>query len=179
VATDIYPVQKPWYVDQLWPAEQVDRLFAESDVVVLAAPLTEATRGIVNERTLALMPRGSILINVARGPLVDEPALVAALRSGHLAGAGVDVTAVEPLPVESPLWGEPNLIITPHVGGQSLRRADDVTDLLCANLRRWLAKKPLLNLVDKRLGWPDPDHWNIPAEPFGPPLATPSQESAR
>jgi phosphoglycerate dehydrogenase-like enzyme len=93
---------------------------------------------------------------VARGPVVVERDLVAALQSGHLAGAGLDVTEVEPLPVESPLWELPNVIITPHVGAQSARRADDTTDLVCENLRRYFASRPLLNLVDKRLGYPTP-----------------------
>ena len=102
------------------------------------------------------MKKGSIIINVARGPVVDEPALISALQSGHLAGAGLDVTEVEPLPVDSPLWKLPNVIITPHVGAQSRRRVDDTTDLVCENLRRYLAGRKLLNLVDKRLGYPTP-----------------------
>jgi D-3-phosphoglycerate dehydrogenase len=101
------------------------------------------------------MKKGAILINVARGPVVVESALVAALQSGHLGGAGVDVTEVEPLPAESPLWDLPQVIITPHVGAQSARRADDTTDLICDNLRRYLAHQPLRNLVDKRLGFPE------------------------
>lgn len=100
------------------------------------------------------MKRDSILINVARGPIVVESDLVQALVSGHLWGAGVDVTEVEPLPVESRLWDLPNVLITPHVGAQSRRRADDTTDFLSRNLTRYLAGRPLLNRVDKRLGFP-------------------------
>jgi D-3-phosphoglycerate dehydrogenase len=87
---------------------------------------------------------------------VVERDLVAALAAGHLGGAGLDVTEVEPLPAESPLWEMPNVIITPHVGAQSLRRADNTTDLICENLRRYFAQRPLINLVDKRLGFPTP-----------------------
>jgi D-3-phosphoglycerate dehydrogenase len=94
---------------------------------------------------------------VARGPLVVEADLVAALESGHLGGAALDVTDPEPLPAESKLWDLPNVIITPHVGGQSATRIDDMTNFFCANLERYMAGRPLANLVDKRLGFPLPD----------------------
>jgi phosphoglycerate dehydrogenase-like enzyme len=81
---------------------------------------------------------------------------VAALESGHLGGAGLDVTEIEPLPPESRLWDLPNVIITPHVGAQCSRRADNVTNLLCENLARYFAGRPLINVVDKRLGYPTP-----------------------
>jgi phosphoglycerate dehydrogenase-like enzyme len=100
------------------------------------------------------MKPNAFLINVARGALVVERDLIAALESGHLAGAGVDVTEIEPLPPESKLWQQPQVIITPHVGGQSRTRIDDMTNFFCENLRRWRASEPLLNLVDKRLGYP-------------------------
>jgi phosphoglycerate dehydrogenase-like enzyme len=85
---------------------------------------------------------------------VVESDLVDAITSGHLGGAGLDVTEVEPLPFKSPLWSLPNVIITPHIGAQSARRVADTTDFFCENLQRWLDGKPLLNLVDKRLGFP-------------------------
>lgn len=154
VATDVFPVDKPDYVEALWPAERLDDLLALSDIVILAAPLVPATRGMIDARALARMKPGAILINMARGPLVVESALVEALRSGHLAGAGLDVTEIEPLPPESPLWELPNCIITPHVGGQSATRIDDMTDFFCENLRRWQTGRPLANLVDKQLGFP-------------------------
>lgn len=156
VATDVFPVDKPDYVDALWPAERLNDLLAASDIVILAAPLVPATRGMIDARAIARMKPGAILINMARGPLVVEAALVAALRSGQLAGAGLDVTEIEPLPPESPLWELPNCIITPHVGGQSATRIDDMTNFFCENLRRWQAGRPLMNLVDKQLGFPPP-----------------------
>ena len=162
VATDMFPVDKPDYVDALWPADRLDDLLAISDVVILAAPLVAATRGMIDARALARMKPDAILINMARGPLVVESALVAALRSGHLAGAGLDVTEVEPLPPESPLWELPNCIITPHVGGQSATRIDDMTGFFCENLARWQSGRPLVNLVDKKLGfpvWGAGSHW--------------------
>jgi phosphoglycerate dehydrogenase-like enzyme len=100
------------------------------------------------------MKPGSLLINVARGPVVVESALVEALQSGHLAGAGLDVTEQEPLPATSRLWELPNVIITPHVGAQSLTRYDDATNLFCDNLRHYQRGEPLRNLVDKQLGFP-------------------------
>ncbi len=102
------------------------------------------------------MRPGSYFINVARGGVVSEDALVAALESGHLAGAGLDVTEVEPLAETSRLWDNERVIITPHVAAQSARRSDDVTDLVCINLRRYLAGQAPYNLVDKTLGFPHP-----------------------
>jgi D-3-phosphoglycerate dehydrogenase len=156
VATDVFTDIQPACVDALWPADQLARLLAESDVVILCVPLNDQTQGMIAAEQFARMRRGSILINVARGPVVAEQDLVDALEAGHLAGAGLDVTEVEPLPPESPLWEMPNVIITPHVGAQSAKRADDTTDLVCKNLRRYFAGQPPLNLVDKRLGYPTP-----------------------
>jgi len=162
LATDMFPSDKPEYVEALWPAERLHDLLAQSDIVILAAPLTSTTRGMIDAAALAAMKPGSILINVARGPLVVESAMVDSLRSGHLAGAGLDVTEIEPLPPASPLWDMPQVIITPHVGGQSATRIDDMTNFFCENLRRWLAGEPLLNLIDKHLGfpvWGGGSHW--------------------
>jgi D-3-phosphoglycerate dehydrogenase len=157
LATDWFPVHKPPHVAELLPAAAIDEILPRVDVLILAAPLTEHTRGMINARRLALLPPGAILINVARGPLVVEDDLIAALESGQVGGAGLDVTEVEPLPPESRLWDLPNVIITPHVGGQAATRIDDMTNFFCENLRRYLAGEPLRNLVDKRLGFPLPD----------------------
>lgn len=156
LATDWFPVDKPDYVEALWPPDRLDDLLAEADIVILAAPLTQATRGMIDQRALGRMKRPALLVNVARGPLVVEADLVAALEEGRLAGAGLDVTEHEPLAPESPLWDLPQVVITPHVGGQSARRSDDMTDFFCENLRRWQAGETLLNLVDKKLGFPVP-----------------------
>lgn len=157
LATDWFPVNKPTHVAELLPADAVDEILPRIDILILAAPLTEHTRGMIDARRLTLLRPGAILINVARGPLVVERDLVAALESGHLGGAGLDVTDPEPLPVESRLWDLPNVIITPHVGGQAATRIDDMTNFFCDNLARYLAGRPLRNLVDKRLGFPLPD----------------------
>jgi D-3-phosphoglycerate dehydrogenase len=157
LATDWFPVNKPAHVAELLPADGLDDILPRIDILILAAPLTEHTRGLINARTLALLPPGAILINMARGPMVVESDLAAALTSGHLGGAGIDVTEVEPLAVDSPLWDIPNVIITPHVGGQAATRTDDITNFFCDNLGRYLAGRPLRNLVDKRLGFPLPE----------------------
>lgn len=154
LATDMFPVDKPDYVDELWPADRLDDMLPQVDILILSAPLTSATRGMINAARLARLQPHALLVNVARGPLVIEADLVAALEAKRLAGAVVDVTEVEPLAPSSRLWDMPNVIITPHVGGQSARRADDMTDFFVENLRRWRAGEPLRNLVDKRLGFP-------------------------
>lgn len=156
LATDMFAAEKPDCVDELWPAAQLPQLLHACDIVILCVPLNEETEHMIGTAELAMMRKGSLLINVARGPVIDEAALVAALQSGHLAGAGIDVTEVEPLPTDSPLWDLPNVIITPHVGAQAKRRVDDTTDLICENLRRYFGGKNLLNRVDKRLGYPTP-----------------------
>jgi len=125
--------------------------------LILALPLNDSTHQSIDRRVFEAMPKGGLLINVARGSCVNEGDLVAALISGQLSGAGLDVTDIEPLPKSSPLWNMPNVIITPHVGAQAASRVDDSTKLACENLRRYLAKKPLLNIVEKSLGFPHPD----------------------
>jgi len=171
LATDYYPVDRPSAVEFLGPPEALPRLLAESDVLFLAAPLTEATRGMIGTTALLAMRRGSILVNTARGAIVDDDALVAALADGHLDSAALDVTADEPPRPDSPLWDAPNLIITPHVGGQAAGRIDAMTDFFCDNLRRYLRGEEVRNRVDKRLGFPPPAGW-MPAAAMGGPPAT-------
>ncbi len=154
VATDWFPEQKSPFVDEVLPADALDGILPRVDVLILAAPLNEHTRGMIDARRLRLLPKDAVLINVARGPLVVERDLVEVLASGHLWGAGVDVTEIEPLAADSPLWTARNVIITPHVGGQRASRIDDMTDLFCENLRRRRTNRPLINLVDKQLGFP-------------------------
>ncbi|MEZ6071072.1 MAG: D-2-hydroxyacid dehydrogenase [Pirellulales bacterium] len=156
IASDLFPLDKPDYVDELLPAEGLANLLAVADIVILSAPLTAATRGMINRKTLRCMKPDALLVNMARGPLVVEADLVAALESGLIAGAALDVTETEPLPAESRLWSAPRVIITPHVAGQSARRIDDITEFFCDNLARYLVGEPLRNVVDKRLGFPVP-----------------------
>ncbi len=155
LATDLFPVDRPASVESLWPADRLDDLLGAVDTLVLCLPLNDSTRGILDASKLAKMRPGALLVNVARGPLVVTDDLVASLRSGHLAGAVMDVTDPEPLPPDHPLWEFPNVTITPHVGGQSSWRIDAMTRLFCRNLRRWREGLPLINyLSDKQLGFP-------------------------
>jgi phosphoglycerate dehydrogenase-like enzyme len=125
-----------------------------ADVVVLTAPATPETEGILSARRLALLRRDAIVVNVARGSLVDEPALVAALADGRLRGAVLDVFHEEPLPADSPLWGMPQVILTPHVSPVSPGRFwDRQLDLIVDNWRRYREGRPLRNLVDKHAGY--------------------------
>lgn len=157
LATDYYPVRKPTEVAELWPADRLIEMASLVDTLILCLPLNASTEKLIDGKVFSAMRAGSRFINVARGQVVDEAALIAALQSKHLAGAGVDVTYVEPLPVDSLLWSEPEVIITPHVGAQAASRVDDSTRLACENLRRYQAGESLVNLVDKRLGFPHPD----------------------
>ena len=131
----------------------VDRLSEatrEADVLVVTMPLTETSRGIIGREVLGALPRHAWLINVSRGPLVDEEALLEALRADRIAGAILDVFAEEPLPADSPWWDAPNVIVTPHVSGATSRFLDD---LVVENVRRYIAGEPLLNQVDPERGY--------------------------
>jgi D-3-phosphoglycerate dehydrogenase len=154
IATDMFPVQKPEGIDQLWPHDQLHRLLAEADVVILCVPLNAQTQHLLSDREFDVMREQATLINVARGAVIDEAALVRAIQSGKLRSVGLDVTEVEPLDATSPLWEMPNVLITPHVGAQSHRRVSDTVDFFCENLRRFRQGEPILNLVDKQLGFP-------------------------
>lgn len=122
----------------------------EADVLVVTMPLTDASRGIIGRAVIAALPPTARLINVSRGALVDEPALLEALQNGRLAGAVLDVFAQEPLPPDSPWWDAPNVIVTPHASGVTLEFFDD---LVVENVRRYLAGEPLLNPVDPERGY--------------------------
>jgi glyoxylate/hydroxypyruvate reductase len=134
-------------VDEAATPDRLREILPRCDAVVLIAPHTRETEGMIGERELALLPPGAILVNIARGALVDEPALVAALRRGHLGGAALDVAAVEPLPAESPLWGLPNMLITPHSASTVVRENERLTDLFVENLQRYRAGEPLRNVL--------------------------------
>ena len=128
--------------------DRLHDLLKESDVVMISCPYTPETHHLINRERLALMKPTAILVNIARGGIVDESALSDALRSGKLAGVGTDVCETEPLPPESPLWDLPNLVITPHCAGLSNQRMRRLTEFFCENLKRFLAGQPLINLLD-------------------------------
>jgi phosphoglycerate dehydrogenase-like enzyme len=133
--------------------EQLHGLLPTADVVVVAAPHTRETRGVIGAREIALMSPNAILVNVSRGQLVDEPALVEALRGGRIAGAALDVFADEPLPDDSPFWTLPTVLITPHTSGFRPDHWDAATALFADNLRRFDTGLPLLNVVNKVAGY--------------------------
>ena len=132
---------------ETWTFDRLDELLRTVDDLVLALPLTTETRGIVGERELELMRPGSRIVNVGRGELVDEAALITALRSGHIGGASLDVFATEPLPATSELWAMPNVIITPHTSGSTKGSTRRVNQLFLDNLARFAVGEPLLNEV--------------------------------
>jgi phosphoglycerate dehydrogenase-like enzyme len=156
VAVDPHVRQKPDTVSELWPMDRLDHLLGQSDVILVSCPYTPETRYLINRERLSRVKQNAILVNIARGGIIDEVALVEALRSGRLAGAGLDVTEVEPLPLESPLWDAPNLVISPHCGGISSHRMRKLIEFFCDNLRRYVAGQPLRNVVDQKKGFPVP-----------------------
>ena len=137
-------------VDQLYPWTNLQPLLKEADFVVLCIPHTSETEGMIGEEEFATMKPGSVLINIARGTIYDEPAFIRALESGHLAGAAIDVAAKEPLPPESPLWDMPNVIISPHSASTADSENWKLTDLFCDNLLRYLDGQNLRNVLNKK-----------------------------
>ncbi|MGE0227840.1 MAG: D-2-hydroxyacid dehydrogenase [Dehalococcoidia bacterium] len=125
-------------VDQWAPPDRLDDMLPEADILVLTAPLTAETRSMFDARRLGLLPAGAVLVNVARGELVDEEALVDRLAGGLLGGAYLDVFATEPLPPESPLWDLPNVLISPHDSGRSAGTQDRVDAIFLDELGRWM-----------------------------------------
>jgi phosphoglycerate dehydrogenase-like enzyme len=140
-------------VAHVFASRELDKLLAESDYVVLAAPVTPATRGMINAATLVKMKPDACLVNVSRGALVDEPALIEALSKKRIGGAALDVFEDEPLPAQSPLWNLENLLITPHTAGMTDKLWDRHYAQISENLRRYLKRQPLLSVVDKKKGY--------------------------
>jgi len=140
-------------VDRVLPPDGLPQVMRESDAVVVALPLTPQTRGLIGERELQMMKPTAWFINVGRGPIVHETALIQALRAGRIAGAALDVFEHEPLLSDSPLYELENVILTPHVSGASPRYMDRAVPLFCENLARYLRGTPLRNLVDPERGY--------------------------
>ena len=138
---------------EVWPLERLTEMCRRIDVMVVSAPITPETRGMIGREQIGALKEGSYLLAMSRGGIVDEAALLDALTSGRLAGAGLDVTAVEPLPAGDPLWKAPNLIITPHSSPGSKLTMDLVWEIFGENVGRFLRGEPLTNVVDKKLGY--------------------------
>lgn len=141
------------FCDHVVGPDQLIEIASRVPWLVCAAPLTERTRGVINERILGAMPRGGRFINVSRGAIVDEPALIGCLRSGHLTGAGLDVFADEPLPADSPLWSQPGVLITAHTAGVVVNASSAAGELFLRNVHRDVHGLPLENVVDLNEGY--------------------------
>ena len=149
IGTDVSSA--PEIVDRYYEISQLHAMLRQADVLVLMVPHTPQTEKMIGAKELALLPRGAYFINIARGAVVDQPALVEALRSGHLGGAALDVFSEEPLPPSSPLWGMPNVLVSPHSASTSDRENRRITDLFCDNLGRFLKGEPLRNVLNTAL----------------------------
>lgn len=156
LAVDAHEPPRPDSVEAVWSLDRLNELLATADVVLISCPATKETHHLIDAERLAHMRPTAFLVNIARGDIVHEDALAASLRTGQIAGAGIDVCAAEPLPPESTLWDTPNLVITPHCAGLSPNRRRRLIEFFCQNLRRYLDGEPLLNVVDPRIGYPVP-----------------------
>jgi glyoxylate/hydroxypyruvate reductase A len=147
------PGPPPEGVSRVLPMTDLTSVLGEIDALILACPLTPETEGLIGATQLAAMPEGALLINVARGPVVDEGALVQALRNDRLGGAALDVATIEPLPEDSPLWDLPNVLISPHSASTIEAENGRIVDIFLANLQRYLDGLPLLNRFDRTRGY--------------------------
>jgi phosphoglycerate dehydrogenase-like enzyme len=153
LATDAKPMAPPIFVDTLREPGWLMEMVPQVDILVSAAPATGETEGIFNERVFRAMKKTAYFLNLSRGALVDENALVRALKEGWIAGAGLDVTRAEPLPSSHPFWDCPNLVLTCHSSGFSPQRQIRLVGLLADNVRRYASGLPLMNVLDKQRGY--------------------------
>ena len=155
LAIDAVRTEKPDVVSELKPAtkENLHSLLQRSDAVMVATPRTPQTYRMIGREELAQMKSSAYLVNVARGGIIDEDALAQSLKTGRLAGAGLDVCEVEPLPADSPLWEAPNFILTPHVAGWAASRPQKMLEFFCTNLERYLKGETPLHVADPKRGF--------------------------
>jgi phosphoglycerate dehydrogenase-like enzyme len=140
-------------LDQSYPPDRLHEMLSTCDYIVLAVPLTSETEHMIGEAELRAMKPTTYLVNIARGHVINEAALIKALREGWIAGAGLDVTETEPLPSHSPLYGMPNVILTPHIAGVSVHYEQRLAQLFADNLQRYRAGQPLLNRFEPARGY--------------------------
>ncbi len=152
-AVDVVPFPHEPHVRRRWGLDGTDELCKLADFLVISAPLTPESRGLIDARRIGLLKPSAYVIAVSRGNIVDEQALIAALQEGRIAGAGLDVTAVEPPPDDSPLWDMENVVMTPHDSPVSDRTFDWVWRIFVENLSRYVNGTPLFNIVNKRAGF--------------------------
>jgi phosphoglycerate dehydrogenase-like enzyme len=153
VAVDCDPVPPSPEVPEVWGSSRLDELLSTSDVVTSGLPLTPNTRNIFNARAFGLMKPSALFVNVTRGELMDSNALIAAVNSGKIAGAGLDVGPQEPLPSDHPLWTTPNVVMTPHTAGASQFRISRNLDRFCRNIAHYSAGEPLEGQINKSRGF--------------------------
>jgi phosphoglycerate dehydrogenase-like enzyme len=153
LAVDSEPVEKTADVSELWGLDRFHEMLSRSDVVFICCPLTKETRGMFDDAAFDAMKPTSYLVNVTRGPIVDLDAVVKAMRENRIAGAGLDVTPLEPLPADNPLWSMPNVMITPHTAGASQFRARRNVKRFIANLRHYRAGEDFEGEIDKQKGF--------------------------
>lgn len=153
IAADIEPIDKPDTVSELFGLDELMAFLAKSNILMVCCPSTPETHKLLSHAQFSQMPDDSYVVNVSRGKVVDEEALVAALQSGKVAGAGLDVTYTEPCPPENPLWEQQNVILTSHSAGSSQHIRRRAMQLFIDNLHRYVEGKPLVNVVDKQKGY--------------------------
>ena len=141
------------YVDEMFARDEIPVMLGECDYVVVAVPLTEESRHLIGEAELSAMKRNAVIVNIARGAVIDQQALIRAVKNGVIGGAALDVTDPEPLPPDNELWRLDNVMITPHISGGTPKYMDRAIELFCDNLRRYLAGEPLRNLIDAERGY--------------------------
>ena len=153
IAVDPEPMEKPDTVDELGQLDQLHEFLSRSEVLTVCCPITPQTHKLLSHAEFDALPEGCYFVNVSRGKVVDEDALVAALKSGKLAGAGLDVTYTEPCPQDNPLWTLPNVILTSHTAGASQNIAKRAMQTFLDNMHRYVNREPLINVVDKEKGY--------------------------
>jgi phosphoglycerate dehydrogenase-like enzyme len=153
IAVDCDPVPPSDEVPEVWGSERLDELLRSADVVTSGLPLTPQTRSIFNARAFSLMKPAALFVNVTRGELMDSDALIAAIKKGQIAGAGLDVAPQEPLPPDHPLWTTPNIVMTPHTAGASQFRISRNLDRFCRNIAHYRAGEPLEGQINKTRGF--------------------------
>jgi phosphoglycerate dehydrogenase-like enzyme len=153
IAVDINDVEQPPYVDELYRLDGLHAMLSRVDFQAISIPITPESRGMIGAAQLELMKPTAYLGIMSRGKIVDEQALVGALKENMLAGVGADVMATEPLPDDDPLWDAPRTILSPHMSGQSLQTSTRVAEILSDNLRRFKAGEELYNIVVKERGY--------------------------
>ncbi len=153
IAVDRIGIGKPEFVQELYGTEHIREALPKADYVALALPYTKATHHLLDITKFRIMKKSAVIINIGRGAVVDEGELVEALQQGVIAGAALDVMEEEPLPQDSPLWHMDNVVITPHHSSHTTQCTDRTIDLFCENLKAYIQRKILPNLVDKQKGY--------------------------